>query len=117
MVRSLTEYDRCPGVDEPDKVIRKTIEDPTYSCENPAFHVKYIDGGDCYCAFVGDKDMILAKDYCGKTLKMNIHNMTSRAKPYYFLYEETEFDGGKENTVIHAISVRLLAASSYRQKI
>ena len=47
---------------------------------------------------------------------MTIHNMTSRAKPYYFLYEDTGFDGGKDSTVIHAISVRLLAASSYRQK-
>ena len=93
------------GVHALGEIIRKIVSDPDYFCEDTDLDVKDTDDANWNFAFVGNKDSILADyDYYGKTLKMNIHNMTDSAKPYYFIYEDTDDDG----RVVNAISVRLL---------
>lgn len=84
------------------KIISNTINKPDYCCEEEGLDIHDTDDGDWYFAFVGNKDFILA-DYYGKTLKMNIHNMTDAEKTYYFCYSESD-DYGR---TVNSITVRL----------
>ena len=98
------------------EIIRKVVSNPDYFCEDTHLDVKNTDDANCQFAFVGNKDFILADcENYGKTLKMNIRNMTDSSKPYYFIYEETDFDGSNDSTVINAIPVRLLTDAKRRK--
>ncbi len=84
------------------EILSNTIKKADYFCEETDLDIHDTDDGDWYFAFVGNKDLILV-DYYGKTLKMNIHNMTDTEKPYYFSYSECDDDG----RTVNAISIRL----------
>ena len=84
------------------RILSNTIKKADYFCEETDLDIQDTDDGDWYFAFVGNKDLILV-DYDGKTLKMNIHNMTDAEKPYFFSY----FESDDEGRTVNAISIRL----------
>ena len=79
------------------EIIGKTVIDPDYFCENPTY-IRDTPLFDQWYAFVSRDDLIRS-DYFGKSLIMNIHNMTDELKTYYFKYVDTD-DYGKVNGIV-----------------
>lgn len=91
------------------KIVNNTIKKENYFCQETNLDIQDTDDGDWYFAFVGNKDLLLV-DYYGKTLKMNIHDMTDAAKTYFFTYSECDDDG----RIVNSISVHLYNTAKKR---
>ena len=75
------------------EIVSHTIRREDYFCEEPDLDIRDTDDSNWYFALVANKDLVLV-DYCGKMLKMNVHNMTDTQKQYYFDYTECDEEGG-----------------------
>lgn len=93
------------------EIVSNTIRREDYFCEEPDLDIRDTDDSNWYFALVANKDLVLV-DYCGKTLKMNVHNMTDTQKQYYFDYTECDDDG----RVINSISVGLYREGKTRSQ-
>lgn len=92
------------------EIVNNTIKKDSCFYQDSNLDIRDTDDGDWYFAFVGNKDLILV-DYYGKTLKMNIHDMTDAKKTYFFTYSECDDDG----RIINSISVHLYNTAKKRR--
>ncbi|GEM_PF-3256274 len=97
------EYTENENAKKIGEIIGKTVNDPDYFCEDPNY-IRDTPLFDQWYAFVSRDDLIRS-DYFGKSLIMNIHNMTDEQKTYYFKYVDTD-DYGK---IVNGIVICLLS--------
>lgn len=105
------EYTGQENAKKVGEIIGKTVVDPDYFYENPTY-IRDTPLFDRWYAFVSHKDLIRS-DYFGKSLIMNIHNMTDELKTYYFKYVETD-DYGK---IVNGIVICLLNDAEKDDKV